>query len=312
MSAHGDRVRVLYIAGAGRSGSTLLECILGELPGVVAAGEVTHLWERGLRQNQLCGCGTPLRECAFWRRVLESFPGGLDAREIEELATLRNSLSRLRNIPRFVWPALRTRRFQGRLQRYADALVHIYRAVRDVAGARVVVDSSKYPAEAFLLRAIGAIDLGIVHLVRDSNAVAYAWQKRLLRPDVHWTRAYMARYPFVKTALGWNAFNLVLGTLRSLDVPYVRIRYEDLVREPREPVRSICRTLGLGAPSLAFLRDGGVELGENHTASGNPSRFRRGLVALRLDTEWNERVPRLQRVAVHLLTFPLRRKYGYR
>lgn len=307
-----ERVRVVYIAGAGRSGSTLLECILGEIPGVVAAGEVTHVWERGLRQNQLCGCGTPLRGCAFWRSVLERGLGGLADREVETLAALRTSLCRLRNAPRFVWPAWRTRRFEAQFERYGDALARLYRAVRDTAGARAVVDSSKYPAEAFLLRAIGAIDLGIVHLVRDSHAVAYAWQKRLVRPDVHWTRAYMARYPFVKTALGWNAYNLALETLRSLDVPYVRIRYEDLIREPRESVRSICRALGLGEPSLAFIRDGGVELGENHTASGNPSRFRRGLVELRLDSEWMHRAPRLQRTAVHLLTFPLRRRYGYR
>ena len=43
-----DPVRVLYVAGAGRSGSTVLANLLGEVPGFVSVGEVRFLWERGL------------------------------------------------------------------------------------------------------------------------------------------------------------------------------------------------------------------------------------------------------------------------
>lgn len=307
-----DRVRVLYIAGAGRSGSTLLECILGELPGVVPAGEVTHLWQRGLVDNQLCGCGTPLRECRFWGEVRRTALRGLTDDDVRDLAALRASLCRLRNVPRFAWRALRSRRFRARLDRYAGALEAIYRGVRDVSGARVIVDSSKYPVEALLLRAMPGVDLSVVHLVRDSNAVAHAWQKWKVRPDVHWTREYMARYPFLKSALAWNAFNLMIGALRRLGVPYRLLRYEDLVREPRASILRIAELLDGEPPALDFIRDGQVVLGANHTASGNPSRFRRGAVELRADVEWQEQVPRLQRALVTLVTFPLRRSYGYR
>ena len=307
-----DRVRVLYIAGAGRSGSTLLECILGELSGVVAAGEVTHLWQRGLVENQLCGCGTPLRECGFWGEVRRTALRGLTDDDIRDLAALRASLCRLLNVPRFAWPGLRSRRFQARLDRYAGALEAIYRGVRDLSGARVIVDSSKYPVEAFLLRAMPGVDLSVVHLVRDSNAVAHAWQKWKVRPDVHWTRAYMARYPFLKSALAWNAFNLMIGALRRLGVPYRLLRYEDLVRDPRASILRVAELFDGDPPALDFIRNGQVLLGVNHTASGNPSRFRRGAVELRADVEWREQVPRWQRALVRLVTFPLRRSYGYR
>ncbi|HEY4605248.1 MAG TPA: hypothetical protein VIH08_13030, partial [Blastococcus sp.] len=36
-------LRVLYLAGIGRSGSTLLERILGEVPGICSLGEVVFL-----------------------------------------------------------------------------------------------------------------------------------------------------------------------------------------------------------------------------------------------------------------------------
>lgn len=48
----GDPVRVLYIAGIGRSGSTLLARALGEVDGFVAAGEVMHFFGRGLVNDE--------------------------------------------------------------------------------------------------------------------------------------------------------------------------------------------------------------------------------------------------------------------
>ena len=55
--------KVLYIGGFGRSGSTLVERILGQLPGFCSAGEIVFLWQRGLIDGQLCGCGVPVPEC---------------------------------------------------------------------------------------------------------------------------------------------------------------------------------------------------------------------------------------------------------
>jgi hypothetical protein len=54
-------VRVLYIGGWGRSGSTLLDLILGQAPGVFSAGEVREIWQSGLVENRPCGCERPFR-----------------------------------------------------------------------------------------------------------------------------------------------------------------------------------------------------------------------------------------------------------
>ena len=55
--------RVLFIGGLGRSGSTLIEKLLNELPGMVAVGELVHLWERGLgnRERRVPRGSTPVR-----------------------------------------------------------------------------------------------------------------------------------------------------------------------------------------------------------------------------------------------------------
>jgi len=60
---------VAYIGGAGRSGSTVLALLLGKVQGFFPVGGVNSLWERGLLQNYLCGCGVHFRECPFWNEV---------------------------------------------------------------------------------------------------------------------------------------------------------------------------------------------------------------------------------------------------
>ena len=59
-------MKVLYIAGVGRSGSTLLERMLGAVPGSVNTGELNAIFSRVASQDQRCGCGEPFSACAFW------------------------------------------------------------------------------------------------------------------------------------------------------------------------------------------------------------------------------------------------------
>ena len=74
--------KVLYIAGWGRSGSTILDNVLGQVDGFFSAGELMFLWRRGLIEGRLCGCGRPLRDCDVWMHILDrAYPAGVDAHE---------------------------------------------------------------------------------------------------------------------------------------------------------------------------------------------------------------------------------------
>ena len=54
----GPPLRVVYIAGAGRSGSTLFARILGQAAGFCYVGEMKYFWENGSVKNELCTCGS--------------------------------------------------------------------------------------------------------------------------------------------------------------------------------------------------------------------------------------------------------------
>lgn len=133
---------MLYIGGSGRSGSTLLECLLAELPEVVALGEVGHLWERALGRNELCACGEHFHDCPFWTVVGQRAFGGWKNVSVEHVLTLKDAVDRQRRMP----STARRRAPRGMrtaLQEYAEYYRRIYQAAATVSGAPVVVDSSK-------------------------------------------------------------------------------------------------------------------------------------------------------------------------
>lgn len=296
-----SRTRVVYVAGWGRSGSTILDNLLGQVDHFFSAGELVFLWERGLLERWPCGCGAPVTECAVWRGVLRRAfgPDGADAARI---VALQRSSPRIRHLPllaleRARWPA-----------EYRDAVERLYPAIAEETGARVIVDSSKSPVYAHLLQTLPAVELYVVHLVRDPRAVAYSWQRRKLQPDERPMLGHRALY----SSLMWDIFNEGARMLRRrAPSRYLRLRYEDFVAEPRAAVERIVAFAGEEAEALSFVGESAVELAPTHTVSGNPSRFATGLVELRPDLEWTERLSRRDRLVATLTTSPLLRRYGY-
>lgn len=300
--------RVLYIGGAGRSGSTLLEMLLGEVDGFFAAGEVTHLWNRGLHQVQLCGCQRPFSDCPFWASVFDNCP---ELREqAEALRRLRDEVCRLSRLHALRWPAVRSDDFDEKMRRYGDALVELYGAIHRTTGCEVIIDSSKYPPEALLLDERDDIDLAIVHLVRDSRAVAHSWTRKKVRPEIHWKEELMPRYPPAQTAVAWNVFNLFFERLGAGATPMRTVRYEDLVTEPNEALNTIVEMTG-GEPTAMGRTSLHFELSTNHTVSGNPTRFHDGELTLYFDEKWRTEMNPASGLLVSTLTWPLLRRYGY-
>ncbi|MBT2230780.1 sulfotransferase [Nonomuraea sp. NEAU-A123] len=287
----------MYLGGLGRSGTTLLERLLGEIPGVAPLGEVVHLWARGVLAGEPCGCGAPFPACPFWREVGETAFGGWTPTLAERVLTLRHRLDRTRRIPRIGHPDL---------AEYTGIYQRLYDAAAVTAGASVVVDSGKHASLAFCLAAAG-VDVHVVHVVRDPRAVAHSWRKTVERPE---DGRPMTRWGPARTAAHWTAQNLALDLLAARGVRVTRLRYEDLLADPAAALATLAGTLGL-ATALPFLTGTTARLTTAHTASGNPMRFTVGPVQLRRDDSWRSGLSRRHRRLVTALTWPLRLRYGY-
>lgn len=309
-----DRPTVVLIGGYGRSGSTLLERMLGQIPGYFSAGELCHIWERGLIEKQLCGCGVPLPECDLWREVLaDSFGADLQGAGARG-ARLQREVADSRDLHRLIWPGLGSTVYRSGLEEYRSLLESLYLGLHRASGGKLIIDSSKSPAHAIAVAGIGKIDLRVAHLVRDSRAVAYSWGRKRVRPEVYWKTMYMPRFSAFRSSAVWLIKNWAMSRLgRNESVGYALIRYEDLVAQPQETLSALLDDLGLehGSTPMDFLTGHRVTLGTNHTAAGNPMRFKTGDIELRLDDAWLKGMSAISRTFVSLLTWPGLRRYGY-
>lgn len=306
------RTNVLYVAGMGRSGSTLIERAIAQLPGACGVGELVFLWDRGVRRDERCGCGERFSACSFWQRVGKAAFDGWDQVDVDEVTGLAREVDDLRDVVGLATP-IASRRFRERQRRYLDHYERLYAAIREVSGCDVVVDTSKLTPLAYNLRRSALIDLRVLQLVRDPRAVAHSWTKKVRRPDVPDRAAYMPTYRPLYMALLWTGHNALLELLHRLGPAAGRLRYEDFVADPRSALQRVAALAGLDASgdALDFVTDAGLVLGTVHTVSGNPSRFQTGLIPLRRDDAWREGLSAPNRRIVTALTLPGRRMYGY-
>jgi len=308
------RVDVLYVGGWGRSGSTLLDRLLGAVPGFIPVGELREVWLRGCIENRLCGCGRRFLDCPFWERVGTEAFGGWDRADPVSLQVVRRRYDRPWTLP-LLAAARRTPRAEG-LDRYVAALSKLYTAIRDVSGGQVIVDSGKIPSHAFLLALVPNLNVRVIHLVRDPRGVAYSWQKRVHRTDGGKADDYMARYGPMSAALRYDLYNSQTHLLRWVGIPYRFLRYEDLVAHPHAALRSLAAFGGASADAasdvIPVLAQGDMDMGISHTVDGNPSRLRAGGLSIRADEEWRVMLPTWQHRLVTVLTAPLLLRYRYR
>src|SRR3712207_896142 len=151
-------MKVLYIVGVGRSGSTLLERTLGAIPGFLNAGELNALFSRVSVQDQRCGCGQPFSECPFWQSVGDHGLGGWDPERVRRVAELQPHVIRQRFIPFLLQPRIAPPEYQRGLDQYIAAYRDLYAAIAEVSKAEVLVDASKSAAQLFALRHIDGLD----------------------------------------------------------------------------------------------------------------------------------------------------------
>lgn len=298
---------VLYIGGAGRSGSTLLEIILGNTPGYFSVGEVRFFWEYIHAGGVRCGCGTELAHCAFWSAVLArmhtaGLPGSL-----AELAALARRIDRTHNLPRLATPRpYRT----ADIQTLIAATGRLYDAIRCETGGAVIVDSSKVPSHGFLLRRVPDLDLRLLHLVRDGRAVAYSWSQRQKR-ELAVDGARMARHAAFRSVLVWAIENRFTSRLARQCTPATILRYEDFTRDPACELNAALEQLHYAAVDLSRVTSGTFYPQPTHSVGGNPLRFKQQALRIVADEEWRTAMPSVTRRALGLAFAPSFHRFGY-
>jgi hypothetical protein len=294
-------VKVVFILGYTRSGSTLLEQLLSMAPGTIAVGEMTYLWAQRVRNNSYCGCGAKWTDCSFWKSILKVLP----SRDFAD--------DRSPDAPQF-WGFFRDLVRKGHpsddqhYQRFLDQIESVYLAIHDQTGCRVIIDSSKEP---FFGLAVSKtkLDVTFVHLVRDSRGCAFSWKKAKARMELG-KHEFMPQFPAYWSALAWVANNLQAEILRRRRCQNIVLRYEDLVDNPSLEVNKILNQLGL--PPISRDQNGIFHAPMSHGIWGNPSRWSSmdGIKVIK-DERWVTELSKVDFTLSTLISAPLLKWYGY-
>ncbi len=199
MTALTDKLNVIYVMGAGRSGSSTLGITLGNCKNVFYAGEL---------DNWLVRSGVPqvkdVSRLQFWSSVRDQLEDAEGASQLfgnEAQRAIERSLSIFR-------PHLWGVRYRLR-RRYRLIAEDLYRALTRVTAVTHIADTSHYPLRALELQQIGAINLYLVYLVRDPQGVVASFNrhdvgeytKSTLHTNVYlWVTHLLALFVFMRHA----------------------------------------------------------------------------------------------------------------
>jgi hypothetical protein len=337
-------VKVLKITGSARSGSTILDVVLGNHPHIESVGEVNKLvrtgWIsreslRGIEQKSLrrpiCTCGkrldvlyvdTPDEACPFWSRVRHEWVERTDPDSIESYPKLQNDFE-----PQGRWPRLlyEKRRRSASFRSYAGLTRAFFESIRAVSGKPVIVDCSKIWIRTFALSIVPGIDLYVVHLVRDGRGViaskisSYREDRRAGIAWGHKDRpmgkmVVRRRVVYLVSLLRWIVGNLLsewvctqLGPNKTM-----RLRYEDFVADPKGALERIGSLIELDLTDVADAASSGKSMQAGHNVGGNKTK-KSGTITLRPDAqEWRTALsPTEQRLSWASMGW-LMRRYGYK
>lgn len=287
---------VVYIMGDGRSGSTVTGVVLGNHPCISSNGEL-HKFARyrghPKKDNE------KEKDLRFWEEVRAYFQSEGLSTDYEHLEALQGEIENYRNFGRLLFHRIPS----DTCSEYCTHVGGLFRAISTVSKLDIIVDEAKRPARGYALLGCSDIDVRIIHLVRDPRGVIWSQKKR--------TVEHKYKSPFI-AAMHYSAKNL-MALLVQLKAPrgsVIRVRYEDLVREPTKELTRIGQWLGLSMEPLIEQIEAGESLQVPFLLDGNRIRCETE-ITLRFDDTWRRRQSLGDRLVAILFTLPFFLGFGY-
>lgn len=256
--------KLIYILGAGRSGTTILDIVLGNSADTISLGEINRFFKReGI---------APKRESqnkvyVFWHKIKKSFD--------KEAPQDYKSLKRLcdQNEYHTGFPKI----YLGGVERsYQQVLSKQYKCIVEYTkDKRVLVESSKYPARALNISSVlgDKMDVGYVYLKKDPVKVVSSFGKKGLEQPA-------------KSYLASNVYYLIVNILCYLSVWKLRkrghkvivLKYEDLIVKPINVLNYIGTELGIDVREVQEKIRSDEALDTGFLFDGNRIRLKESIV----------------------------------
>ncbi len=298
-------LKLIYVAGYGRSGTTLLDIAVGQQKDVFAAGEVTalprHVWE----YDEFCACRETVSACDFWGQVVTRWQKTNPDFEMREYGNLLDRSEFLFSLKRLFSKLLPNKEFKD----YRRLTGSLFKEIADQAGTNIILDSSKLPGRASSIHADPDIEIYLVHVVRDGRGVAWSMMKPYSIKVEEGIQKELKPKPLWFTAARWFVVNMGAEIMRWRlpKARSIRVRYEDFVADPEATVKRIMALVG---EEYVQPDHGGEVMKPQHQVAGSRHRMKDELI-IKKDVSWKAKMPKGKQTLFSLLTAPLLWRYGY-
>jgi hypothetical protein len=233
-------LQVIYIAGAGRSGSTILDILLSNQKSVVGCGELVNVC-KAYQKEELCSCGVTVNNCSRWGRIINTWKikYGIDEPEFKKFIELDYKFCHPRLLSSWL-SALGVFR-QKDYEDYIENLSALFDVIFETTGARCFCDSSKSPLRIISLKkALPPGVLKVVHLKRNVKEVADSLSRPLGKNLEKGVQHNLPAKNRVRTFAWWHLINLMVWMACILcGLSRQKVNYNDLVSDPNSIAMAI-------------------------------------------------------------------------
>jgi hypothetical protein len=299
-------IKIVYIAGYGRSGSTILETLISQNDNIVSSGALVNIFS-WFNKNEKCACSKRVQDCDFWSKIISC-----DLKAVtRKCENVRKKIESLSGFPGLMF-GIHRKNYTGV---YSECMEELYRNIALTSKKNVIVDSSKScrwcTGRPLAIQKYTNIQVKVVFITRDVRGVAWSTIKGAGSKE---RRRFINNKYFqcIKSSISWSLTNLLVTIMKKKIAKenFLQVKYEDLVRNPSAQLKRIEELVDEDMDGVIEKVRLKGSLTTGHILGGNRLRFNKKQ-EFRPDLAWKNEMPFRFRVLSEIISFPVRKLLGY-
>jgi len=281
------KIKLIFITGVGRNGSTLLGRVMGEHDNCVNVGEaLSYMLNSRLKARHEIkdtGTGVTIAESPFWRAVFEdagfdviNSSGKIDALINEAGKTKLKALIAAND---------------AEIVEIKNKIKTFLKSISKISGAQFIIDTSKQPNIPLFLLNDDEVDVAVIHLVRDAASVVASRGSN---------KQYLKKVNFLRMIGRWIVKNKNATGLKKY-FKYILVNYEAFCTNPYNFMKVIADFIGLHPFLLDELKEKKITFHPQNIIAGNPDKYTIGSVPIKMAVK---KISKWKQVVVTIITAP--------